>query len=308
MIIISSVTTATPANNEPSKGLEESKNNSDSKDAQEEQEEEEQEAMPFRSHFKQSSQEQERTGSWSLLDRLIDSQLEWRQVICEANGGEQALASLQSLQIKRQEVIHELVQTERHHCLTLALMRQVYLNGLRRLNEARCQQHNSSLVAGHGNKPAQQQPTSGTEQLPNELIDLDRLFPALEDLIQAHELFFAHLRLLLVESCNPNNATSAARRPLLGFVGRLGELLYEQFRISNSLQPAISQEGRGVQPEAGQAGESSRAAKGNGYKLLAAYGKFCGQHNDSSRYYKHLVQNDKAFKHFIEVSLSGEVF
>lgn len=272
----------------------------------------------------------------SLLDRLIDSELSWRHVICEANGGEQCLRQLSELQIKRQEVIHELVQTERHHCLTLALMRQVYLNGLKRLNESRCEHHQQQLIttnAQHNNKHLllsnNNQPLivveNTTTATSGDLIDLERLFPALEDLIQAHELFFAHLRLRLVESCNrstlqvdqsqqPNNNNCfRLQPPLAGLVGPLGDLLCEQFRLKapqeeNNNSAAASNEQQQqlnnliINPDASINNNPDKGAKGNGYKLLQAYAKFCGQHNDSSRYYKYLMQNDKGFKQFIEVS------
>lgn len=229
----------------------------------------------------------------SLVDRLIDSQLEWRQLIGEANGGQSSARladELTELQIKRQEVIHELVQTERHHCLTLALMRQVYLTGLRRINETRsrtgrqanCSASHLSLVT----TTSQQQQQLSSCESSADLIDLERLFPALDDLIQAHELFFAHLRLKLVDSC---------QRPqgrLLGLVGPLGELLCEQFRLRRS-------DGDGDSPSAADKQQQEPA---NGHKLLQAYAKFCGQHYDSSRYYKHLMLTDKGFKQFIEVS------
>lgn len=221
----------------------------------------------------------------SLVDRLIDSQLDWRQLIREANGGAGAeLNQLSEAQMKRQEVIHELVQTERHHCLTLALMRQVYLAGLRRLNETRAKQHQ------------EMNPSSQPD-----LIDLDRLFPALEDLIQAHELFFAHLRLQLLDSCTPAAAASSSSsknspRPFLGFVGPMGDLLCDQFRLHQRRQQSAN-----CEQEAAAAAELSSELT-NGQKLLQAYGKFCGAHLDSSKYYKQLMHNDKGFRQFIEVS------
>lgn len=269
----------------------------------------------------------------SLVDWLVDSELDWRQLMRQTNGSESCLDNLSEQQLKRQEVIHELIQTERHHCLTLALMRQVYLNGLSQLNEWRYQQlancvesrHNSIITNSHHTSQhqrpqqaldrhgqpvilisvrppttslaSQQNTTPGQQQQQVQVIecwvsaqgdpiDLERLFPALEELIAAHELLFAHLRLKLVESCQPAYSETAAGR-LFGLVGPLGELLVEQFKLLEAPNLKTKQLGNGA----------------NGNKLLKAYAKFCGQHYDSSRYYKQLMQQDKGFKQFIEVSL-----
>lgn len=258
--------------------------------------------------------------SQQLIERLIDSELEWRQLISDANGGPNALSQLSETQIKRQEVIHELILTERHHCLTLALMRQVYFAGLRKLNETRASSAASQPAIGSQAEP----------QLQGEQIDLERLFPALDDLIQAHELFFAHLRLRLVECCGQRKDSlansPAAPSELVGLVGPLGDLLISQFRLCEPPTPeqqapnvdlgprskgaAIatsahyanlyqSDKQRGYRLETSS---KQQAPTGNGHKLLAAYGKFCGQQHDSTRYYKYLMQHDRGFKLFIEVS------
>lgn len=282
----------------------------------------------------------------SLVDKLIDSQLEWRQLIREANGGESSLSKLNELQIKRQEVIHELVQTERHHCLTLALMRQVYLAGLKQLNESRSMREIQAATKSNNNKgniiqhqlhlldqqqqyQQQQQQQVVTALTSSDHIDLERLFPALEDLIQAHELFFAHLRLRLVESCQLKQS-SEDNQPLIGLVGPLGDLLCDQFRLQRPITTVVlsTDSSKTNNNDNNYAASSvannnniklttnenkskcnnlSNVAKfepGNGHKLLQAYSKFCGQHYDSSRYYKHLMQTDKGFKQFIEVSFS----
>jgi hypothetical protein len=273
----------------------------------------------------------------TLVDLLIDSQLDWRQIIGRANEGQHLSDHLSEAQIKRQEIIHELIQTERHHCLTLALMRQIYLAGLLKLNALRQRnsQPSGALAGQHepsgglDGPPSCQQP----QQAGGEPIDIERLFPALEELIQAHELFFAHLRLRLVDCCSlgavgQSSAGPAGalkrRPPLVGIIGPLGDLLIEQFRLTS--QPQQQQHGC---PPAGGFASKSRAAKlrhrhhhrehsigqsaatnsmtagstnTNGYKLLQAYAKFCGQHYESSRYFKQLMLHDKGFKQFIEVS------
>lgn len=285
----------------------------------------------------------------SLVDRLIDSETEWRQLVREANerlGKPNPLLELSELQIKRQEVIHELVQTERNHCLTLALMRQVYLMGLRQLNEWRSlrdmppvmsshqyqlqlqHQHQHPQPAGSGptkanskqqmvlalqsqNQSQHLDPQLGAQ---GELIDLERLFPALDDLIQAHELLFAHLRLRLVESCRQERA-------MVGLVGPLGDLLCEQFRLRRSARESeLAESGHPGAPSGGASvsapamvaaangAKQQQQQQSNGHKLLQAYAKFCGQHSDSSRYYKQLMQSDKGFKLFIEVSYGSPEF
>ena len=335
----------------------------------------------------------------TLVDLLVDSQLDWRQLISEANNREPIGRHLNESQIKRQEIIHELIQTERHHCLTLALMRQVYLAGLLKLNELR-QRNNSTtsttatttttaatttptstLTSGAG-AAGQQQPlvvaaksasssqgASGGKQASQqqlivcsssssvdnnqhqasqsslliaaggsggEPIDIERLFPALEELIQAHELFFAHLRLRLVDCCSQsnqsrnnnsnNNNNNPAHAPLIGIIGPLGDLLIDQFKLapdssqtplsSSSFAANRSSSGKRCQarPATGasivggpggairSAGQTTTTTT-NGHKLLQAYAKFCGQHYESSRYYKQLMQYDKGFKQFIEVSV-----
>lgn len=238
-----------------------------------------------------SSSSSSQMGGQSLVDRLIDSQLDWRHLVREANG-ELGLSRLSELQIKRQEVIHELVQTERHHCLTLALMRQVYLAGLRRLNESRASLGNLKQSSMLGDLPS-----ANHQQQQTDLIDLDRLFPALEDLIQAHELFFAHLRLRLLDSCTPANHQQQ-QNPFLGYVGPLGDLLCDQFRLHHPLRQPANQ----LRRRDDKTNEPKASEQTNGQKLLQAYGKFCGSHFDSSKYYKQLMHNDKGFRQFIEVS------
>lgn len=250
----------------------------------------------------------------SLVDRLVDSELDWRTLIKQVNEHltDWSLDQVGELQIKRQEVIHELIQTERHHCLTLALMRQVYLAGLRQLNESRSLRENQSHQAS---KPGSQVSAANRLALvasgqqvdlvnQNDQIDLDRLFPALEDLIQAHELFFAYLRLKLVDSCQDQ----LDDKPV-GLVGSLGDLLRDQFSLDSCQEGARSDREGDVL--AGSDSSKSRlcckpsSTVSNGQKLLQAYAKFCGQHYDSSRYYKHLMASDKGFRQFIEVSRSS---
>lgn len=253
----------------------------------------------------------------SLVDRLVDSQLDWRLLIGEANQVEVERTHLSATQIKRQEIIHELIQTERHHCLTLALMRQVYLTGLLRLNESR--------QAGATSKTSE--PTASSHQL--EPVDLDRLFPALDELIEVHELFFAHLRLRLVECCQSGGpkATGATcligeaghnnnqdgdhhqhqDKPsrLVGVVGPIGDLLLDQFRLEgNAKHPRKrrTQTSGGHLSMGEQSKQPAKQTKTNGQKLLQAYAKFCGQHVESNKYYKHLMMADKEFRQFIEVS------
>lgn len=298
-----------------------------------------------------SLQNQESTTT--LIDTLIDSQVEWRQLMRQVNEPNSLDNLLSEIQIKRQEVIHELIQTERHHCLTLALMRQVYLSGLRQLNEARSQPEASgSLSSSHSNKQQQLQRRNrdtnsrsssivsianatdssslGSLASTGDPIDLERLFPALEELVQAHELFFAHLRLKLVESCQINNHQDRSSK-LIGVVGQLGDLLRDQFRLRRPIEEpttaTVDVESSGKNPGDSTKQQAStnnnsmitiatpgianttnnttnhaNTTQGNGQKLLQAYAKFCGSHNDSSRYYKHLMQTDKGFKQFIEVS------
>lgn len=280
----------------------------------------------------------------TLVDLFVDSQLDWRQLFCEANkiDHNQSLITehLSETQIKRQQLIHELIQTERHHCLTLALMRQVYLAGLLRLNELRhstgcnqassCQDVAQSTTNNNTNNSqttsantSQTQVYSLVHQAQSsqvhsliEPIDIERLFPALEELIQAHELFFAHLRLRLLDCCSP----ATIDRPLIGVMGPLGDLLVDQFKLglTSQSEPAQldgQQQRRRVrrheeqiranlsnQSSSNKSQQCGDKQQTNGAKLLQAYARFCGQQNESSRYFKQLMQHDKGFKQFIEVS------
>ncbi|KAG9511293.1 hypothetical protein GZH46_00135, partial [Fragariocoptes setiger] len=52
---------------------------------------------------------------------------QWRAFV---NNDKQLLENMSEMEIQRQEIIYELIQTEKHHCSTLAIMKKVYANGL----------------------------------------------------------------------------------------------------------------------------------------------------------------------------------
>ncbi|XP_042904190.1 rho guanine nucleotide exchange factor 28 isoform X3 [Parasteatoda tepidariorum] len=91
--------------------------------------------------------------------RLIEDEAETWNSAADKN----VIKKLKDREIKRQEAIHELIITEKHHCLTLQIMQKVYHQGMiKKLN------------------------------VPRELVD--RLFPCLSDLVEIHMTFLLKLR------------------------------------------------------------------------------------------------------------------
>uniref|UniRef100_A0A8C9RHR3 Rho/Rac guanine nucleotide exchange factor 18 n=1 Tax=Scleropages formosus TaxID=113540 RepID=A0A8C9RHR3_SCLFO len=101
------------------------------------------------------------------------------------------LQMLQKKDVKRQDVIYELMQTEMHHVRTLKIMLGVYVHEM----------HKS---------------------LHMDQSDLERLFPQLEDLLEVHRHFLSRLRQRRRESMEPGSERNYV-------IWQLGDILIAQF-------------------------------------------------------------------------------
>ncbi|XP_077376343.1 A-kinase anchor protein 13 isoform X2 [Festucalex cinctus] len=189
----------------------------------------------------------------SLTDEgteMMDSQL-MGEFECEAKEMEadswslgveqQYLQRLDRNLVKRQDVIYELMQTEMHHIRTLRIMSEVYSKGLQ--------------------KEVQLEPQT-----------LERLFPALDELLELH----MRLLLRLLERKRESQA-DGGRSERGVVVQRIGDILLSQFSGCNS--------------------ES----------MKRIYGRFCSRHNEAVNLYKDLLTKDKRFKAFIKKKMSSSI-
>ncbi|MFT7818752.1 rho guanine nucleotide exchange factor 18-like [Arapaima gigas] len=104
---------------------------------------------------------------------------------------QQYLQTFQKTDIKRQDVIYELMQTEMHHVRMLKIMLGVYVHEMR-------------------------------ESLQMDRSDLERLFPQLEDLLEVHGHFLSRLRQRRRESLEPCSERNYV-------IQQLGDILVSQF-------------------------------------------------------------------------------
>nr|XP_057934775.1 A-kinase anchor protein 13 isoform X3 [Doryrhamphus excisus] len=156
---------------------------------------------------------------------------------------QQYLQQLDRNLVKRQDVIYELMQTEMHHIRTLRIMSEVYSKGLQK--EAQLEQQT-----------------------------LERLFPALDELLELH----THHLLRLLERKKESLSEGGGRASERGVVvHRIGDILLSQFSGSN--------------------GES----------MKRIYGRFCSRHNEAVNFYKDLLTKDKRFKAFIKKKMSSSI-
>ncbi|KAM4596554.1 A-kinase anchor protein 13 isoform 6-T6 [Fundulus diaphanus] len=141
--------------------------------------------------------------------------------------------------VKRQDVIYELMQTEMHHIRTLRIMSEVYSKGL--LKEVPLDQHT-----------------------------VEKMFPALDDLLDLHSQLLQRLFDRKKESQLEGGGSEG------GFViNRIGDILVSQF--------------------SGSIGES----------MKRVYGKFCSRHNEAVNFYKDLMNKNKNFKTFMKKKRSS---
>ncbi|XP_031668518.1 A-kinase anchor protein 13-like isoform X2 [Oncorhynchus kisutch] len=141
--------------------------------------------------------------------------------------------------IKRQEVIYELMQTEMHHVRTLLIMMEVYSKGL-------------------------------VKELQLEPQTVDRLFPALGELLDLHTSFLTRLLERKRESQQEGEDG--------GFIiNKIGDILETQF---SGTKAAI---------------------------MKRVYGKFCSRHNEAVNIYKELHSKDKRFQAFIRKKMSSSI-
>nr|XP_046262923.1 A-kinase anchor protein 13 isoform X3 [Scatophagus argus] len=154
---------------------------------------------------------------------------------------QQHLQQLDKELVKRQDVIYELMQTEMHHIRTLRIMSEVYSKGLQK-------------------------------ELQLELQTVEKLFPALDELLELHT---QHL-LRLLERKRESQLEGMSLDG--GFIiNRIGDILVSQFSGSN--------------------GES----------MKRVYGRFCSRHNEAVNFYKDLLTKDKRFKAFIKKKMSSSI-
>ncbi|XP_016316502.1 rho guanine nucleotide exchange factor 18-like [Sinocyclocheilus anshuiensis] len=133
--------------------------------------------------------------------------------------------------IKRQDVIHELIQTEINHVRMLKLVLGVYVRELR-------------------------------ETLQMDEMQLERLFPQVDNLLQLHQLFLNRLKQQRIESLEPGSTQNYC-------IHSIGDILITQF--SGELRD----------------------------RMQHCYGVFCSHHIDAVNFYKDLMQNSKKFQSFI---------
>ncbi|XP_034040397.1 A-kinase anchor protein 13-like [Thalassophryne amazonica] len=154
---------------------------------------------------------------------------------------QQQLQQLDKELVKRQDVIYELMQTEMHHVRTLRIMSEVYSKGLQK--EVQLEQQT-----------------------------VDKLFPALDELLELHT---QHLLRLLERKRESQHEGGSFDGGFL--INRIGDILANQFAGSNA--------------------ES----------MKRVYGKFCSRHNEAVNFYKELLTKDKRFKAFIKKKMSSSV-
>lgn len=141
--------------------------------------------------------------------------------------------------VKRQDVIYELMQTELHHIRTLRIMSEVYSKGL--LKEVPLDQHT-----------------------------VEKMFPALDDLLDLHSQFLQRLLDRKKESQQERGGSEGCF-----VINRIGDILVGQFSESS------------------------------GETMKRVYGKFCSRHNEAVNVYKDLMNKNKNFKTFMKKKRSS---
>nr|XP_020472784.1 A-kinase anchor protein 13 isoform X3 [Monopterus albus] len=154
---------------------------------------------------------------------------------------QQYLQQLDKELVKRQDVIYELMQTEMHHIRTLRIMSEVYSKGLQK-------------------------------ELQPGLMMVEKLFPALEELLEFHT---QHLQRLLERKRECQLEGGSLEGVVL--INRIGDILVSQFSGSNR--------------------ES----------MKRIYGIFCSRHNEAVNFYKEQLTKDKRFKAFIKKKMSSSI-
>uniref|UniRef100_H3D2Y5 Uncharacterized protein n=1 Tax=Tetraodon nigroviridis TaxID=99883 RepID=H3D2Y5_TETNG len=154
---------------------------------------------------------------------------------------QQYLQQLDRELVKRQDVIYELMQTEMHHIRTLRIMSEVYSKGLQK-------------------------------ELQLELQTVEKLFPALDELLELHT---QHLLRLLERKRESQLEAGNLDGGII--ISRIGDLLLTQFSGSN------------------------------GETMKRVYGRFCSRHSEAVNLYKDLLTKDKRFKAFIKKKMSSSI-
>ncbi|XP_072236224.1 A-kinase anchor protein 13 isoform X3 [Leuresthes tenuis] len=150
---------------------------------------------------------------------------------------QQYLQLLDKELVKRQDVIYELMQTEMHHIRTLRIMSEVFSKGLQK-------------------------------EVQLEMQTVEKLFPALDDLLELHS---QHL-LRLLERKKESQLEEGSF-----IISRIGDILVNQFSGSN------------------------------GETMKRVYGRFCSRHSEAVNLYKDLMTKDRRFKAFIKKKMSCSI-
>ncbi|KAF7663052.1 hypothetical protein LDENG_00219750 [Lucifuga dentata] len=154
---------------------------------------------------------------------------------------QQHLQQLDKELVKRQDVIYELMQTEMHHIRTLRIMSEVYSKGLQK-------------------------------EVQLELQTVEKLFPALDELLELHT---QHLLRLLERKRESQQEGGCLEGGFI--INRIGDILVSQFSGLNA------------------------------ETMKRVYGRFCSRHNEAVNFYKELLTKDKRFKAFIKKKMSSSI-
>ncbi|XP_026149979.1 A-kinase anchor protein 13 isoform X3 [Mastacembelus armatus] len=154
---------------------------------------------------------------------------------------QQYLQHLDKELVKRQDVIYELMQTEMHHIRTLRIMSEVYSKGLQK-------------------------------ELQLEMQIVEKLFPALDELLELHT---QHLLRLLERKRECQLEGGSLEGGII--INRIGDILVSQF------------------------------SGFNGERMKRIYGRFCSRHSEAVNFYKDLLSKDRRFKTFIKKKMSSSI-
>ncbi|KAJ8344174.1 hypothetical protein SKAU_G00315030 [Synaphobranchus kaupii] len=146
--------------------------------------------------------------------------------------------------IKRQDVIYELMQTEMHHVRTLRMVSEVYSRGL-------------------------------LKEVQLEAQTVERVFPALDELLEIHSGFLASVLDRKRESRREGAGSGGDSGGFL--VRNIGDVLVAQFSGSSA------------------------------ERMRKVYGKFCSHHKEALDFYKELHAKDKRFQAFVKRKMSSPV-
>lgn len=180
----------------------------------------------------------------------------------------QLLSEMEDCDIQRQEIIYELIQTEKHHCSTLEIMKKIYSDGIK--HHMKLTPTPTSTTSAPQTTAISSTTTFATTTVPLVInnqttstttsdntttttttdttsIDVARLFPCLDDLISVHETFLqqlreryrlarsqqsSHSRSLLMSKCQNHSHHHTQTTPTTyGVIRQIGDILLRQFSL-----------------------------------------------------------------------------